>query len=45
LVVGHEWGSDGKFSTEDLMTIKFIGTVKYKEGDSRPNLDKVLKAE
>lgn len=44
LVVGHEWGTDGKFSTEDLATIRFIGTIKYKEGDSRPNLDKVMKA-
>jgi hypothetical protein len=44
LVVDHPWGSDGRFSTEDLQSIRFIGTVKYKEGDSRPNLDKVMKA-
>lgn len=44
LVTEHNWGPDGRFSTEDLQTIRFIGTVRYKEGDSRPNLDKVMKA-
>ena len=44
LVTEHPWGTDGKFSTEDLLAIRFVGTVKYKEGDSRPQLDKVMKA-
>ncbi|KKL46479.1 hypothetical protein LCGC14_2345170 [marine sediment metagenome] len=35
--VGPQW------STEDLLTIKFVATVKYKEGDNRPQLDKVLR--
>lgn len=44
LVIDMPWGEDGRFSTEDLQTVKFVGTLKYKEGDSRPNLDKILKA-
>ena len=36
--VGPQW------STEDLLTIKFVATVKYKEGDGRPQLDKILRA-
>ena len=36
--VGPQW------STEDLLTIKFVATVKYKEGDNRPQLDKILRA-
>lgn len=41
-VVGHPWGSDGRFSVEDLLTIKFVGTVKYKEGQGFANLGSVL---
>ena|SRR3990167_3918730 len=41
LVVGHAWTPQG-FATEDLMTIRFIGQVKYKEGESRPSLSRVL---
>ena len=37
-VVGPQW------STEDLLTIKFVATVKYKDGDGRANLDKILRA-
>jgi len=36
IVVGHEWRPDGKFSTEELQTIKFIGKLKY--DDKRPTL-------
>lgn len=36
MVVGHELRPDGKFSTEELQTIKFIGKLKY--DDKRPNL-------
>ena len=42
-IVGHPLNPQGGFSTEDLMTIRFIGQVKYKEGESRPNLAKVLR--
>jgi hypothetical protein len=37
-VVGFSWNPDGKFSTEDIQTLKFVGTVKYKEGSAYPNL-------
>ena len=37
-VVGFQWSPDGKFSTEDLQTISFVGTIKYKEGSAYPNL-------
>jgi len=37
-VVGFQWSPDGKFSTEDIQTLKFVGTVKYKEGSGYPNL-------
>lgn len=43
IVVGFQWGSNGNFSTEDLQTIRFIGQVKYKEGDARPQLASVLR--
>ena len=42
LVVGHQTPT-GNFSTEDLQTIRFIGQIKYKEGENRPNLAKVLR--
>lgn len=38
LVVGFQWNPDGSFSTEDLQTLKFVGTIKYKEGSGYPNL-------
>lgn len=41
-VVGHPWGQDGRFSVEDLLTIRFVGTVKYKEGQGFANLGSVL---
>jgi len=41
-VVGQAWNSDGSFSTEDLQTIKFQGTVKYKEGSGYPNLATII---
>lgn len=43
-VVGHPLNANGGFTTEELLTIVFIGTVKYKEDDNRPNLDKILRA-
>ena len=41
-VVGHQWGPSGQFSVEDLLTIKFVGTVKYKEGQGFANLGSVI---
>ena len=41
-IVGHTWNPDGSFSTEDVQTIKFAGTVKYKEGSNYPELATVL---
>lgn len=43
-VVGHQWSPDGRFSTEDLQTLKFVGTVKYKEGSGYPNLATITRA-
>ena len=43
IVVGHGIGPQGNFATEDLMTIRFIGQVGYKEGDNRPKLNKILR--
>ena len=42
-IVGHTWNPDGSFSTEDLQTLKFTGTVKYKEGSNYPELATVLR--
>ena len=42
-VVGFSWGPTGDFATEDLLTIRFVGQIKYKEGDSRPQLASVLR--
>lgn len=42
-VVGYQWNPDGSFSTEDLQTIRFVGTVKYKEGSNYPDLATVLR--
>ena len=41
-VVGYNWNPDGSFSTEDLQTLRFVGTVKYKEGSNYPDLATVL---
>ena len=43
-VVGFQWSNDGRFSTEDLATIKFVGTIKYKEGSGYPNLASIIRA-
>ena len=43
-VVGFQWNPDGSFSTEDLQTLKFVGTIKYKEGSSYPNLATIIRA-
>lgn len=43
-IVGFKWSPDGKFSTEDLQTIRFEGTVKYKEGSGFPNLATVARS-
>ena len=40
-VVGHQWGANGEFSTEDLMTLRFVGEAKYEEGSNFPRLGKV----
>lgn len=42
-IVGFQWSPDGKFSTEDLQTLKFVGSVKYKEGSNYPDLASVLR--
>lgn len=36
LVIGHPIRPDGKFSTEELQTLQFVGKLKY--DDKRPNL-------
>lgn len=36
LVIGHPLRTDGKFSTEELQTIQFVGKLKY--DDKRPTL-------
>lgn len=41
--VGFQWSPNGQFSTEDLVTIKFVGEVSYKEGDNRAQLKSVLR--
>ena len=43
-VVGFQWNSDGTFSTEDLMTIRFIAPVKYPPGKNFPELEQILRA-
>ena len=43
-VVGFQWNHDGRFSTEDLQTLKFVGTIKYKEGSAYPNLATILRS-
>lgn len=43
-VVGFQWSPDGRFSTEDLQTLKFVGTIKYKEGSGYPNLASIVRA-
>lgn len=35
-IVGFPWSSDGKFNTDDMQIIRFIGTLKY--GKDRPTL-------
>jgi hypothetical protein len=42
-IVGYAWNPDGSFATEDLQTIRFVGTVKYKEGSNYPDLASVLR--
>lgn len=43
-VVGHNTRPDGKFSTEELQTINFIGKVKYEDkAPTRPVLAAVLR--
>ena len=41
-VVGYKFNPDGSFSTEDLLTLRFIGEAGYKEGSNFPNLAKVV---
>lgn len=43
-VIGYQWKADGTFSTEDLLTVKFVATVKYKEEAGLPQFDKILRA-
>lgn len=43
-VVGFAWNASGGFNTEDLLTIKFVATVKYKEEGGLPQFDKILRA-
>ena len=43
-VVGFQWNPNGSFSTEDLQTLKFVATVKYKEGSGYPNLAAILRS-
>ena len=42
LSIGRKWNSDGTFSTEDIATFRFIGTVKYEEGNNFPRLSSIL---
>ena len=44
-ITGFKWGSDGKFDTNDLLNIKFIGTVAHGvyNGKATVNMSKVLK--
>jgi len=42
LSVGFKWGDNGEFSNEDLYAIKFVGEVKYEEGNNFPRLAKVV---
>ena len=41
-VVGFAWGPNGEFTTEDLYSIKFVGDLKYEEGNNFPRLAHVL---
>lgn len=41
-VVGFQWNSDGSFSTEDLLTIRFVGTIDYNE-KKFPILDSIVR--
>jgi len=40
--VGFQWGPNGEFSNEDLYSIKFVGEIKYEEGNNFPRLAKVV---
>lgn len=42
-IVGFKYNSDGTFSTEDLSTIQFVGTIKYQADSNFPNLATVLR--
>ena len=42
LAVGRKWNPDGTFSTEDMQTFRFIGTVKYEEGNNFPRLAAIM---
>jgi len=43
LIVGFKWNPDGSFSTEDLLTLRFVGTVKYDE-KKFARLDSIIKS-
>jgi len=43
-VVGYVWRTDGKFSTEEVQTIRFMGKLKYEDkAPNRPVLAAVLR--
>ena len=37
-VTGFKWGSDGKFSTEDVANVKFVGTVSHGVYNGKPTI-------
>lgn len=43
--VGFRWSEDGRFDTNDMLTIRFVGTVRHEEwqGATQVRLDQVIK--
>lgn len=37
--VGFQWNNDGTFSTEDMLTIRFLAPVRYPPDKKFPDLD------